>query len=234
MNLKKKIVIAIDGFSSCGKSTLAKALANELGYIFIDSGAMYRGVALYCADHNLIPDGSPLKDVIENELTEINLAFRMNPSTQQVDMFLNDTNVESRIRTPEIAEVVSKIAAIKSVREKLVLEQRKMGASGGIVMDGRDIGSVVFPDAELKLFVTATPEIRAERRFKELKEKGVETSFQEVLTNLTERDFLDTTREESPLIKTKDAIEIDTSNLTREEQLDKALNLAIQLIENKR
>jgi cytidylate kinase len=233
MNSKKKIVIAIDGFSSCGKSTLAKALANELGYIFIDSGAMYRGVALYCSEHNLIPDGTPLQDEIEQELPKISLAFRMNPETKQADLYLNDTNVESRIRTPEIAAVVSKVAAIKSVREKLVLEQRKMGTSGGIVMDGRDIGSVVFPNAELKLFVTATPEIRAERRFKELKEKGIEISFQEVLKNLTERDFLDTTRAESPLIKTKDAIEIDTSNLTREEQLDKVLNLAIQLIENK-
>jgi cytidylate kinase len=233
MNSKKKIVIAIDGFSSCGKSTLAKALANELAYIFIDSGAMYRGVALYCSEHNLISDGTPLQDEIEQELPKISLAFRMNPETKQADLYLNDTNVESRIRTPEIAAVVSKVAAIKSVREKLVLEQRKMGTSGGIVMDGRDIGSVVFPNAELKLFVTATPEIRAERRFKELKEKGIEISFQEVLKNLTERDFLDTTRSESPLIKTKDAIEIDTSNLTREEQLDKVLNLAIQLIENK-
>lgn len=230
MKSKKKIVIAIDGFSSCGKSTLAKALANEFGYIFIDSGAMYRGVALYCFNHDLVPNGVPLQKEIEQELPNISLEFRMNLETQQADLYLNNTNVESQIRTPEIAEVVSKIAAIKSVREKLVIEQRKMGASGGIVMDGRDIGSVVFPNAELKLFVTATPEIRAERRFKELKEKGIEISLQEVLKNLTERDFLDTTRAESPLIKTKDAIEIDTSNLTRSEQLQRALDLVLHKI----
>lgn len=217
--MQNKITIAIDGYSSCGKSTLAKALAKKLGYIFIDSGAMYRGVTLYCMRHNLINNGTPDPVAIEKALSDITLDFVYNPQKEQADLYLNGENVEELIRMPEIAAQVSKIAAIKSVRHKLVLEQRKMGQNGGIVMDGRDIGSVVFPNAELKLFVTARPEIRAKRRFKELSEKNIVVSYEEVLQNLKERDFLDTTREESPLIQTTDALIIDTSELTPDSQL---------------
>ena len=224
--MQKKITIAIDGYSSCGKSTLAKALAKELEYIFIDSGAMYRGVTLYCLRNGLLPEGIPAVAEIETTLEQIDLDFKFNPKTKQADLYLNGENVEDLIRMPEVAAQVSKIAALKNVRHKLVLEQRKMGMNGGIVMDGRDIGSVVFPTAELKLFITALPEIRAQRRYKELKEKKVETSFEEVLENLRERDYLDSTRTESPLIQTSDAIVIDTSDLTPEEQLTIALNYA--------
>lgn len=224
--MQKKITIAIDGYSSCGKSTLAKALAKELEYIFIDSGAMYRGVTLYCLRNGLLPEGIPAVAEIETTLEQIDLDFKFNPKTKQADLYLNGENVEELIRMPEVAAHVSKIAALKNVRHKLVLEQRKMGKNGGIVMDGRDIGSVVFPTAELKLFITALPEIRAQRRYKELKEKKVETSFEEVLENLRERDYLDSTRTESPLIQTSDAIVIDTSDLTPEEQLTIALNYA--------
>ncbi len=230
MNLKK-IVIAIDGFSSCGKSTLAKGLAQKMNYLFIDTGAMYRGVALYCLQNGLIKNDIPDCPEIEKQVSLIDLTFQLNTKTNQADLYLNDQNVESLIRTPEVASVVSKIATIKKVREKLVHEQRKMGHSGGIVMDGRDIGSVVFPYADLKLFVIASPEIRAERRYNELKNKGIITSFEEVLDNLNERDKLDSTRSESPLIQTSDAMVIDTSNLTREEQLDIAFKLANQVIE---
>lgn len=230
--MQNKITIAIDGYSSCGKSTLAKALAKKLAYLFIDSGAMYRGVTLYCMRHNLIVDGIPNTVAIEKALEDITLYFYYNSQTEQADLYLNGENVEEFIRMPEVAANVSKIATIKSVRHKLVLEQRKMGQNGGIVMDGRDIGSVVFPNAELKLFITATPEIRAHRRFKELSEKGIEVSFDEVLQNLKERDYLDSTREESPLIQTVDALIIDTSELTPESQLDLALNYAQEKLLN--
>jgi cytidylate kinase len=229
--MQKKITIAIDGYSSCGKSTLAKALAKELEYIFIDSGAMYRGVTLYCLRNGLLPEGIPAVALIETTLEHIDLDFKFNPETKQADLYLNGENVEELIRLPEVASHVSKIAALKNVRHKLVLEQRKMGKNGGIVMDGRDIGSVVFPTAELKLFITALPEIRAQRRYKELKEKQVETSFEAVLENLRERDYLDSTRTESPLVQTPDAIVIDTSDLTPEEQLTIALNYASEKIQ---
>lgn len=223
--LKKQITIAIDGYSSCGKSTLAKALSSELGYLFIDTGAMYRGVTLYCMQNGLITHGEPNIPAIIDALPKIEIHFLKDAYTNKADLILNGENVENEIRLPEVASLVSKIAAIKEVREKLVLEQRKMGIHGGIVMDGRDIGSVVFPNAELKLFITASPEIRAQRRLKELVEKGVDTTFEEVLKNLTERDHLDSTRKESPLIQTNDAHVIDTSNLTQEQQLAKALDL---------
>ena len=232
MYTDKKITIAIDGYSSCGKSTLAKALAKRLGYIFIDSGAMYRGVALYCMRHQLIVDGIPLTDQIETALSHIKLAFIYNASTEKHDLYLNDENVEELIRMPDVASNVSPIATVKCVREKLVAEQQKMGEFGGIVMDGRDIGSVVFPNAELKLFVTASPEIRAERRFKELTQKGVSANFKTVLANLVERDLIDSTRTESPLIQTKDAIFIDTSHLTPTEQLQLTLTFVDQVLEN--
>ena len=233
--MTNKITIAVDGYSSCGKSTLSKALAKKLGYIFIDSGAMYRGVALYCIENKLINNNAPLEQQIIASLPDISLTFQKNDELpDQNDLFLNGINVEKKIRTPEIANQVSKIASIKEVRLKLVEEQRKMGERGGIVMDGRDIGSVVFPNAELKLFVTAQAEIRAKRRFKELQQKGIDTSFEEVLQNLNERDLLDSSREVSPLVQLKDAIVLDTSNLTPEEQLEVAFNLVLNILQAKR
>jgi cytidylate kinase len=220
MSTSNKITIAIDGYSSCGKSTMAKALAKKLGYVFIDSGAMYRGVTLYCMRHMLFDqEENPLIAEIIAALPEIAIDFKFNEETGTSDLHLNGENVEQLIRMPDVASNVSSIASIKEVRNKLVEEQRKMGSNGGIVMDGRDIGSVVFPNAELKLFVTAKPEIRAQRRFAELQQKNVDTTFEEVLKNLQERDFIDSTRNESPLVKTADAIEIDTSELTPETQL---------------
>lgn len=223
--MQKRITIAIDGHSSCGKSTLAKSLAKKINYIFIDSGAMYRGVTLFCMRNQLIENGTPLTVEILKHLSEINLSFRYNPKTDKADLFLNDENVEELIRLPDVAANVSKIATIKEVRQKLVDEQQKMGLKGGIIMDGRDIGSVVFPSAELKLFVTASNEIRAQRRFDELVSKGIQTTFQEVYDNLVQRDELDSNRTESPLIQTSDAVVIDTTLLTREEQLDLAYQL---------
>ena len=214
----KKITIAIDGYSSCGKSTLAKALAQQLGYVFIDSGAMYRGVTLFALQQGVIQHGEVNEQKLLAELNEISLAFKFNPASQHSDLYLNNENVEHLIRQPEVASYVSKIAAISQVRAKLVHEQQVMGKSGGIVMDGRDIGTVVFPNAEVKFFVTALPDIRAERRFNELREKGNNTiTLEEVKSNLILRDELDSTRAESPLIKADDAFLIDTSELTREE-----------------
>ncbi|MBP6459639.1 MAG: (d)CMP kinase [Crocinitomicaceae bacterium] len=222
---KDKITIAIDGFSSCGKSTLAKALASELGYIFIDTGAMYRAVALYCFNQGWITtDGIDESSVINN-LDKISLHFERNLKNSKLEIFLNNCNVEKEIRTLEISQLVSKIASIKQVRSKLVFEQQKMGENGGVVMDGRDIGSVVFPNAELKLFVTASPEIRVERRYKELLLTEPTISKDAIKANLEERDYLDTTRTESPLIQTDDAILLDNSNLNQDQQLSVALNL---------
>jgi cytidylate kinase len=221
--MQKKLTIAIDGFSSCGKSTLAKALANKLDYVFIDTGAMYRAVAYYCLQKGFISNQHLNKEEIVNSLNEIEIHFEKNDVTKKLDVFLNDLNIESKIRTLEISELVSIIASIKEVRQKLVAEQQKMGIKGGVVMDGRDIGSVVFPSAELKFFVTASPEIRTERRFLELKPTEPEITIQEVKKNLVERDHLDSTRTESPLIQVDDAILIDNSNLNQEEQLELAL-----------
>ena len=221
--MQKKITIAIDGFSSCGKSTLAKALANKLDYVFIDTGAMYRAVAFYCLQKGFISNQHLNKEEIVNSLNEIEIHFEKNDVTKKLDVFLNDLNIENKIRTLEISELVSKIASIKEVRQKLVAEQQKMGIKGGVVMDGRDIGSVVFPSAELKFFVTASPEIRTERRFLELKPTEPEITKEEVKKNLVERDHLDSTRAESPLKQVDDAILIDNSNLNQEEQLDLAL-----------
>ena len=219
----KKITIAIDGYSACGKSTLAKDLAYELGYIFIDSGAMYRGVALYCIQNKLIENNNPDIKKIIKALPSIQLSFKKIDDKNL--LFLNGVNVESQIRTNEVASVVSLIAAISEVREKLVHEQQKMGLNGGIIMDGRDIGSVVFPNAELKLFVTASEEIRVKRRFAELQSKGIKSTMDDVRRNLSERDYLDTHRAISPLIQVDDAIVLDNSNLTREEQLEFVLSL---------
>jgi CMP/dCMP kinase len=227
--IKKQITIAIDGYSACGKSTLAKDLAKKLSFIFIDSGAMYRGVALYCLQNNLFDaDGTPKQVKIIQALKNITLSFQL--INDNNCLLLNGKNVEELIRGNEVAAVVSKVATIKEVRVKLVMEQQKMGANGGIVMEGRDIGSVVFPNAELKLFITASQEIRAQRRFLELKSKGIEAKIETISSNLAERDLMDSSRKESPLIQVADAIVIDNSKLTREEQLDFVLNLVRNLL----
>jgi len=227
--IKKQITIAIDGYSACGKSTLAKDLAKKLSFIFIDSGAMYRGVALYCLQNNLFAaDGTPKHVEIIQALKNITLSFQL--INDNNCLLLNGKNVEELIRGTEVAAVVSKVATIKEVRVKLVMEQQKMGANGGIVMEGRDIGSVVFPKAEFKLFITASQEIRAQRRFLELKSKGIDAKINEISSNLAERDLMDSSREESPLIQVADAIVMDNSKLTREEQLDFVLNLIRNLV----
>ena len=227
--IKKQITIAIDGYSACGKSTLAKDLAKKLSFIFIDSGAMYRGVALYCLQNNLFDaDGTPKQVEIIQALKNITLSFQL--INDNNCLLLNDKNVEELIRGAEVAAVVSKVATIKEVRIKLVMEQQKMGENGGIVMEGRQIGSVVFPNAELKLFITASQEIRAQRRYLELKSKGIEAKINEISLNLAERDLMDSSRKESPLIQVADAIVMDNSKLTREEQLDCVLNLVRNLV----
>ena len=227
--IKKQITIAIDGYSACGKSTLAKDLAKKLSFIFIDSGAMYRGVALYCLQNNLFDaDSNPKQVEINQALKNITLFFQL--INDNNCLLLNGKNVEELIRGTEVAAVVSKVATIKEVRVKLVMEQQKMGVNGGIVMEGRDIGSVVFPNAELKLFITASQEIRAQRRFFELKSKGIEAKIETISSNLAERDLMDSSRKESPLIQVADAIVIDNSKLTREEQLDFVLNLVRNLL----
>jgi cytidylate kinase len=215
----KKITIALDGHSSCGKSTMAKDLAKELGYIYVDTGAMYRAVTLYAMRHNLIKaDGSIEQQGLRAQLSQIEIAFQLNPTTGRPETLLNGENVEKEIRTMEVSAHVSPIATLPFVREKLVEQQQKMGEGGGVVMDGRDIGTVVFPHAELKVFVTASAEVRAERRFKELKEKGMEADYNEILANVKERDYIDSHRETSPLRKADDAIELDNSNMTIDEQ----------------
>lgn len=214
----KKITIAIDGYSSCGKSTMAKDLAREIGYIYIDSGAMYRAVTLYCLENGLFtPEGIDTYR-LEAELPNIRISFKLNPETQRPMTYLNGENVEDRIRTMEVSSHVSPVAALPFVREALVKQQQEMGQAKGIVMDGRDIGTVVFPDAELKIFVTASAEIRAQRRYDELKAKGQEASFEEILQNVKERDYIDQNRPVSPLRQAEDAILLDNSHLTIEEQ----------------
>lgn len=219
----KPITIAIDGYSSCGKSTLAKALANKLSYTFIDSGAMYRGITLFALRSNLVDGNEILEKELVASLDNIHITFENVPDTDKKQLYLNGENVEQEIRNMEVAHYVSAIAAIKEVRTKLVSLQREMGKNGGVVMDGRDIGSVVFPNADLKFFVTASPEIRAQRRFLELSNQGKNVTLQEVANNLKKRDELDTNRAESPLIQVSDAIVLDNSNMTPEEQLRFAL-----------
>jgi len=225
MQKHKKITIAIDGFSSCGKSTLAKALAFELGYVFVDTGAMYRAVTLFCFRNNLINKDFVNQQSIIDHLNQIEIHFERNKETSKLEIYLNNEVVEREIRSLEISSLVSKVASIKEVRQKLVIEQKKMGEKGGVVMDGRDIGSVVFPYAELKLFVTASPEIRTERRFKELLSTEPNVTREEIRQNLEERDYLDSSRKESPLIQTEDAIVIDNSDINQQEQLELALEL---------
>jgi CMP/dCMP kinase len=217
------IIITLDGFSSCGKSTLARQLAAELNYVFIDSGAMYRAITLYFLRNHT--DWNNQAEVVA-ALKEITLDFQYNPLTGNSDMYLNDENVEALIRDMLVSEHVSEVAAVKEVREFGVAQQQLMGIKKGIVMDGRDIGTTVFPHAELKIFVTADPAVRVERRFKELYAKNPNISIEEVKTNLEMRDYTDSNREFSPLRKAADAVELDNSQLTREEQLEIVLNWA--------
>lgn len=224
--MDKKIIIAIDGFSSTGKSTLAKELAKHLGYVYVDTGAMYRAVALFSMQNGYIGKEFFDIDALINSLPYIKLVFKFNPDLGFAEMYLNETNVEQEIRTLEVSNYVSKVAEIPQVRAKLVEQQQAMGISKGIVMDGRDIGTVVFPDAELKIFMNASAQTRAQRRFKELKEKGdTISSFEDVLKNIEERDYIDTHRDDSPLVKAKDAIEFDNSDITKQEQFQKVLKL---------
>jgi cytidylate kinase len=221
----KKITIAIDGFSSTGKSTLAKELANALGYVYVDTGAMYRAVALFAMRKKYISANAFDKDSLIKSLSTIRLEFKFNSALGFGEMYLNDENVEKQIRTIEVSSFVSKIAEISEVRSKLVEQQQQMGRNKEIVMDGRDIGTVVFPDAELKIFMTASASTRAQRRFDELTQKGDIVSYEEVLKNVEERDYIDTHRVDSPLVIAEDAVEIDNSHLTREEQFDVVLAL---------
>ena len=220
-----KITIAIDGYSSCGKSTLAKALAAKLNYAYIDSGAMYRSATLYCLRKGVIRNNKFDKEEVIKLLSEITLSFHFNPHTKTNETFLNGENVEKEIRTMPVAENVSKISAIKEVREHMVILQREFGKNKGVVMDGRDIGSFVFPDAELKLFMTADTDIRTQRRQDELWSKGQHVEFNEVKINLMKRDYDDTHRKENPLIRAKNAVILDNSDLSREEQLEYVLKL---------
>ncbi len=221
--MAKKIIITIDGWSSCGKSTLAKQLAKKLGYVYVDSGAMYRAITLYFLRNHI--DWTDAKEV-QKALKEIHLEFHFNEKAEQSEIYLNDENVEYVIRDLVIAEKVSEIAAIREVREFAVAQQQKMGAKKGIVMDGRDIGTVVFPKAELKIFMTADNAVRVERRFKELYEKNPNITIEEVKANLEMRDYIDSHREVSPLRKADDAIVLDNTHLTEEEQFQKALGWA--------
>jgi cytidylate kinase len=218
--MAKKIIITIDGWSSCGKSTLARQLAKELGYIYVDSGAMYRAITLYFLRNNI--DLAENKEIIA-ALESVNLEFISNPKSQVSEMYLNGENVEYLIRDLIIAEMVSDVAALKPVREFAVAQQQKMGAKKGIVMDGRDIGTVVFPKAELKIFMTADNTVRVERRFRELYDKNPNITIEEVKNNLEMRDYIDSHREVSPLKKADDALELDNTNLTEEQQFQKAI-----------
>ncbi|MBI9042513.1 (d)CMP kinase [Lutibacter sp.] len=215
-----RITIAIDGFSSTGKSTIAKELAAKLHYVYVDSGAMYRAVTLYAMQHEFINEGYFFKDKLINNLNDINLSFHFNESLGFAEIFLNNVNVEHKIRTLEVSNFVSKIAEVSEVRRRLVEEQQEMGKNKGVVMDGRDIGTVVFPNAELKFFVNASADKRAKRRFDELIKKGDKVTYKEILKNVKYRDRVDSTRLDSPLVKADDAIEIDNSDLTLTEQFD--------------
>jgi cytidylate kinase len=227
----KKITIAIDGFSSTGKSTLAKQIAKQLGYIYVDTGAMYRAVTYFAMQHNFVSETHLDAEGLIKNLSNVSLQFHFNESLGFAEMFLNNENIEQAIRTIEVSRIVSKIAEISEVRAKLVEQQQQMGQNKDIVMDGRDIGTVVFPNADLKLFMTASTHTKAQRRFDELLEKGQRVTFEEVLQNVQERDYIDTHREDSPLIKADDAIEIDNSNLTKKEQFELVIELVLEKLE---
>ncbi len=225
----KKITIAIDGYSSTGKSTLAKQLAKQLGYVYVDTGAMYRAVTFFAMQNGYINADFFDKENLINALPFIVLEFHFNPELGFGEMYLNETNVETEIRTIEVSNFVSRIAEVSQVRSKLVEQQKQMGKGKGIVMDGRDIGTVVFPKAELKIFMTASAETRAQRRFVELQSKGQDVPYEAVLKNVQERDYIDTHRDDSPLVIADDAIEIDNSHLNREEQFEAVLALVTEV-----
>lgn len=231
MNGLEKIIIAIDGYSSCGKSTLAKQLANRLNYVYIDTGAMYRAVALYAIENGLIKDNYIMRDELIEQLPKISISFKYSSKNNKSETFLNGKNVEHEIRGMEVSRHVSFISLIKEVRRKLVAMQREMGNMKGIVMDGRDIGTAVFPDAELKVFMTADKDVRVKRRYDELKSKGVHITMEEVSENLTTRDFEDTHREENPLRQAEDARVIDNTDLSMDEQFEIVLNWVAEMNE---
>ncbi len=229
-----KITIAIDGFSSTGKSTLAKQLAKALKYIYVDTGAMYRAITLFAMRNGFIGDGEEKVDKLVSDLDKINLKFIYNSNKGFAEMYLNDENVEKDIRTLEVSKNVSRIAELKEVREKLVALQQEMGKDKGIVMDGRDIGTVVFPDAEFKIFMTASPEKRAYRRYKELLDRGDKVTYEDILENVQKRDYIDSHREFSPLKQAKDAIEFDNSDMGLKEQFERIYGYANRIIEKQK
>jgi cytidylate kinase len=226
----KKIIIAIDGYSSSGKSTLAKEIAKILNYKYIDSGAMYRAVTLFALRNNLIQNHEVNEKKLHDLIDKIHINFKLNPENKRQETYLNNENVEEEIRKMEVSNNVSFISKIGFVRKKMVRFQQEMGTEKGIVMDGRDIGTVVFPNAELKIFMNAKAEVRAERRYLELKENNVEVSFEEILDNVKKRDHIDETRDESPLKRAHDSVELDNSNLNRQEQLDWIIGLVKERI----
>ncbi len=228
--MDRKITIAIDGYSSTGKSTLAKQLAAHLGYIYVDTGAMYRAVTYFAMQNGYIDNDFFDVDTLIQSLDSISVSFKFNPELGFAEVYLNGQNVESEIRTIAVSNFVSRIAEISEVRAKLVEQQKEMGKDKGIVMDGRDIGTVVFPDAELKIFMTASPQTRARRRFEELNQKGHRVTFEEVLKNVEDRDFIDTNRNDSPLMQADDAIELDNSNMTKEEQFERVVELVNNIL----
>tara|TARA_R110002049_G_scaffold117704_9_gene271349 strand:+ start:3300 stop:3995 length:696 start_codon:yes stop_codon:yes gene_type:complete len=227
-----KITIAIDGFSSTGKSTVAKQLAKHLAYVYVDSGAMYRAVTFYAMQKGFINKNDFNKEALIYHLPNISISFKFNRALGFAEVYLNGDNVEKQIRTLEVSSFVSKVAVVSEVRQKLVEQQQKMGKDKGVVMDGRDIGTVVFPDAELKLFMTASAEKRAKRRFDELIERGDKVNYDDVLKNIEERDYIDSNRKDSPLVKAEDAIEIDNSDMTLNQQFEKILQLVNITIED--
>lgn len=229
----KKITIAIDGFSSTGKSTLAKQLAAALGYVYVDTGAMYRGITYFAMQHDWVSESYLNKSELIAHLQNITLHFKFNSTLGFAEMYVNGENVEKAIRTIEVSRLVSKVAEVSEVRAKLVEQQQQMGVEKGIVMDGRDIGTVVFPDAELKLFMTASAKTRAQRRFEELVEKGQQVTFQDVLQNVEERDYIDTHREDSPLVKADDAIQIDNSVMTKQEQFELVMKMVNEKLDGR-
>ena len=232
MKETEKIIIAIDGYSSTGKSTIAKELANKLGYLYVDTGAMYRAVTLYAMKHGMVgKDFLNEKELIKN-LDKINLKFKYNQKLKFSEMYLNNKNVEKEIRSIEVSKLVSKVSTLSAVRKRLVEQQKELGINKGLVMDGRDIGTVVFPEAELKLFMTASPEKRATRRYKELLDRGHKVTYQEILQNVQLRDKIDSTRKDSPLMKADDAIEFDNSDMGLKEQFDRIYNITLQRIKS--
>lgn len=228
----RKITIAIDGYSSCGKSTIAKGLAKKLDYVYVDSGAMYRAVTLYCLQHEIIKDGTFNENDVLQAMSKIDLTFKMNPQSQVSEIYLNGKNAEKKIRQMDVSNFVSPISAIKGVRDKIVALQRMFENGKGIVMDGRDIGTNVFPYAELKIFMTADENVRAERRWKELSLKGINVSIEEIKQNIEYRDHEDTHRKHNPLLQAKDAVVLDNTHMTIEEQLNFVLKLVREKIQN--